>query len=42
MSLDLKKLVMYNNSIYACSVEGIYIECGLRNKNQRTILRDGR
>ena len=42
VSVDFKIFLLYTNGIYACSVEGIYFEYGLRNKNQRTISRYGR
>lgn len=40
--VDFKKNVMYTITIYAWSVEGIYFEYGLRNKDESAVTNDGR
>lgn len=41
MNVDFKIFLMYTITIYACSVEGIYVEYGFRDKDESTILHHG-
>ena|GEM_PF-6498192 len=42
MNVDTEKIVMYTITNYACSVEAIYFEYGLRNKGQPAVPHNGR
>lgn len=42
MSVEIKKILMYTITIYACTVEGIDVEYRIRDENQRTLHCNGR